>query len=435
MARVWGGTILGSITDLNVQSVTMTGHIYRDVILEQHVRLFRGTKGAEFQFMDDNTRPHRANIVDECLQSEDITRMDWPAYSPDLNPIEHAWDMLGRRIAARKSPPTCLPELWRALLDEWCNIPQDQIDNLIFSMPRRWDQDKSWAAHVVCSECAEEQRQWFKGKKKSFRFAVSMIWRKPKNHSDDCYFCSCPVQGFNIQNQKDISYPTIIRSAIRPVPHGPDLSIPSPPNILDNIFDDFKQISHISSDSDDGFDPGTNDLELFSQSDLNNLVRDLGLPKDTAEVLGSRLKERHLLNSGISFSCYRFREKEFVPFFTQELNLVFCSNVPAILEMFKIMYEPEEWRLFFDSSKRSLKAVLLHNGNRYASVPVGHLVHLKECYENLEFIHNKLSYSDRKWTICGDLKAISMLLDQQNGYTMFPCFLCEWDSIDRKQHY
>ncbi|GFY26702.1 uncharacterized protein TNCV_2880301 [Trichonephila clavipes] len=77
------------------------------------------------------------------------------------------------------------------------------------------------------------------------------------------------------------------------------------------------------------------------------------------------------------------------------------------------MYKPEEWRLFIGSSKKSSKAVLLHNGNRYVSVPVGHSVHLKECYENLEFILNKLSYSDHKWTICGDLK----------------------DSRDRKQHY
>ncbi|GFW90901.1 transposable element Tcb1 transposase [Trichonephila clavipes] len=73
---VWGGIILGSRTDLHVQSVTMTGHIYRNAILEQHARLFRSAMGAEFLFMDDNARPHRANIVDECLQSEDITRME-----------------------------------------------------------------------------------------------------------------------------------------------------------------------------------------------------------------------------------------------------------------------------------------------------------------------------------------------------------------------
>ncbi|GFX00705.1 DDE_3 domain-containing protein [Trichonephila clavipes] len=82
----------------------MTGHIYRDVILEQHSRLFRGPMGAEFLFLDDNVRLHRANIVDECLQAEYITHMDWLAYSPDLNPIEHVWDMLGRRIAAHQPP-------------------------------------------------------------------------------------------------------------------------------------------------------------------------------------------------------------------------------------------------------------------------------------------------------------------------------------------
>ncbi|GFX07816.1 DDE_3 domain-containing protein [Trichonephila clavipes] len=79
--------------------------------------------GAEFLFMDDNARSHHANIVNEYLQSEDITRMDWSAYTTDLNPIEHVWDMLDRRIAARQLPPTCLPELRRVLLDEWCNIP------------------------------------------------------------------------------------------------------------------------------------------------------------------------------------------------------------------------------------------------------------------------------------------------------------------------
>ncbi|KFM57628.1 Transposable element Tcb1 transposase, partial [Stegodyphus mimosarum] len=135
---VWDGIILDFRTDLHVQIGTMTSQIYRDVILEQHVRLFRGAMGVQFVFMDDNARPHRENIVSECLLSEGITRMDWPAFSPDLNPVEHVWDMLGRRVAARQPPPTCLPELRRALESiEWCNIPQDQIDNLMLSMPRR----------------------------------------------------------------------------------------------------------------------------------------------------------------------------------------------------------------------------------------------------------------------------------------------------------
>ncbi|GFU97307.1 transposable element Tcb1 transposase [Trichonephila clavipes] len=83
----------------------MTGHIYQDVILEQHVRLFRGAMGAQFLFIDDNASPHRANIVGECLQLEDITRMDWPAYSSNLNPKEYVWDMLGRQISAHQPLP------------------------------------------------------------------------------------------------------------------------------------------------------------------------------------------------------------------------------------------------------------------------------------------------------------------------------------------
>ncbi|GFS61637.1 uncharacterized protein TNCV_4312911 [Trichonephila clavipes] len=47
--------------------------------------------------------------------------------------VGYAWPM----NCSPSTPPTCLPELRRALLDEWCNIPQDQIDNLILSMPRR----------------------------------------------------------------------------------------------------------------------------------------------------------------------------------------------------------------------------------------------------------------------------------------------------------
>ncbi|GFV83072.1 transposable element Tcb2 transposase [Trichonephila clavipes] len=45
--------------------------------------------------------------------------MDWRARSPDLNPIEHVWDFLGRRLAARTLPPVTIRELRLALQDEW----------------------------------------------------------------------------------------------------------------------------------------------------------------------------------------------------------------------------------------------------------------------------------------------------------------------------
>ncbi|GFX43563.1 transposable element Tcb2 transposase [Trichonephila clavipes] len=59
--------------------------------------------------------------------------MDWPARSPDLNPIEHVWDFLGRRAL----PPVTIRELRFALQDERAAMPQQLIDTLILSMGRR----------------------------------------------------------------------------------------------------------------------------------------------------------------------------------------------------------------------------------------------------------------------------------------------------------
>ena len=74
------------------------------------------------------------------------------------------------------------------------------------------------------------------------------------------------------------------------------------------------------------------------------------------------------------------------------------------------VYVPKKWRLFIDSSKATLKCVLLHNGNRYASVPVDHFVHLKETYENIKIVITKIKYFDHIWLICGDLKVLCMVL-------------------------
>ncbi|GFU55167.1 transposable element Tcb2 transposase [Trichonephila clavipes] len=65
-----------------------------------------------------NARPHIARLVENMLEAETIQRMEWPACSPDLNPIGHVWDILGRRIAARPRPPATVRDLEIALLEE-----------------------------------------------------------------------------------------------------------------------------------------------------------------------------------------------------------------------------------------------------------------------------------------------------------------------------
>ncbi|GFT52102.1 transposable element Tcb2 transposase [Trichonephila clavipes] len=112
---VWGGIMLNGRTELHIfDTGSVTGDRYCGEVLLPHVRLFRGAIGLDFIFMDDNARPYRTLAVEELLESEDITRMDWPAYSPDLNPIEHAWDALGRRIAARLHHPENTQQLKHA---------------------------------------------------------------------------------------------------------------------------------------------------------------------------------------------------------------------------------------------------------------------------------------------------------------------------------
>lgn len=135
---VWAGIMQDTRTPLHVfDKGSVNGQRYRQEVLEPHVRLFRGAVGPEFIFMDDNARPHRTLMVDEYLESEDIQRMDWPSKSPDLNPIEHAWDALGRAIAMRQPPPRTILELKIALVEEWEGLPQPLLNSLINSMHTR----------------------------------------------------------------------------------------------------------------------------------------------------------------------------------------------------------------------------------------------------------------------------------------------------------
>ncbi|GFU60035.1 transposable element Tc3 transposase [Trichonephila clavipes] len=135
---VWGGIMLNGRIELHIfDRGSVIGDRYCEEVLLPHVRLFRGVIGPDIIFMDDNARPHRTLAVEELLESKDITRMDSPAYSSDLNPIKHVWDVLGRCIAARLHHPENTQQLKQMLIEEWALLPQEMLHQLVLSMRRR----------------------------------------------------------------------------------------------------------------------------------------------------------------------------------------------------------------------------------------------------------------------------------------------------------
>ena len=151
------------------------------------------------------------------------------------------------------------------------------------------DQDKAWAPHMVCKKCTEYLRRWTHGKKDGLKFGIPMVWREPKDHVSDCYFCAINLTGINRKNQSSLKYPDL-ESARRPVPHCDDIPVPvfaELPELSDEEFSSVEDNEEVipSDDADDAPHP-------FSQKELNDLVHDLNLPKSSAELLASRLKKK-----------------------------------------------------------------------------------------------------------------------------------------------
>ena len=135
---VWGGISMEARTELVfIENGSLNAHRYINEILINHVVPFAPFIGDEFVFMHDNAHPHAARCVSEYLDTLGIIRLDWPARSPDLNPIEHLWDRLGRRVRDRNPAPVTLRDLRAALLEEWDNIEQRDIRALIETMTQR----------------------------------------------------------------------------------------------------------------------------------------------------------------------------------------------------------------------------------------------------------------------------------------------------------
>ncbi len=90
-------------------------------------------------FQQDNAPCHKAQIISDWFLEHDneFTLLKWPPQSPDLNPIEHLWDVLEREIHIMDVQPTNLQQLCDAIMSTWTKISEECFQHLVESMPRR----------------------------------------------------------------------------------------------------------------------------------------------------------------------------------------------------------------------------------------------------------------------------------------------------------
>ena len=137
----------------------------------------------------------------------------------------------------------------------------------------------------------------------------------------------------------------------------------------------------------------------------------------------------------MKISLYRNREKDLTTYFSSQDTLIYCNDVDRLVRAIGYEHQPENWHLFIDSNKLSLKATLLHNGNEYLSILIAHATNMEECYDAMQLLLDKVDCKLHQCFICGDLKVIGILLGLQSGYTKYCCFLCTWNSRARYEHY
>ena len=103
--------------------------VYKELVKDHVLPELRNSTKQPSIFMQDNAPCHKAMVVMNFLKAENVTVLDWPPQSPDLNPIENIWKTLGEHSKARN--PKTTERLWNALQEEWNKITRQDINKLI----------------------------------------------------------------------------------------------------------------------------------------------------------------------------------------------------------------------------------------------------------------------------------------------------------------
>jgi hypothetical protein len=133
--KIWGCFSFLGVGPIFWIKETMTKETYRDILQNVMLPYARDNMGREWRFQQDNDPKHASKIVKDWFHQNQVSVIEWPSQSPDLNPIEHLWRELKKALPREKIVNK--QELWREVQKAWYNVPKQVCENLVSSMNRR----------------------------------------------------------------------------------------------------------------------------------------------------------------------------------------------------------------------------------------------------------------------------------------------------------
>lgn len=347
--------------------------------------------------------------------------------------------------------------------------------------------------NVSCDYCYRCMVAYHSGsdrdfKKHMIKYSAPVQWLPRSEHvAASCYFCQSNTFGFNYMNRERIRYaelPSVIPAELRTGEEINEAEEPLEEQTFGSqaiimkdaseqqvvkievsastVSPSAQQLSTSSGDASRRLTESTNrsstlssiasvhseyipsDVEaneqhLITNSDYEDIKRLAKMAPMVSESIASRLVQWKLVAHDFKITSTRKRSNrenlDECFDFHESTKITYCVDIDSLFECLNHTHVPEEWRLFIDSSVESLKAVLLHIGNKYPSVPIAYGREVKENYDTMKLILELINYDLHAWKICCDLKIVSLLTGVKGGYSKQQCFLCLWEGRLRHLHY
>ena len=141
--HVWGAFCAQGTIGFHMFTENMNGELYRKILTENLFSNANKTLGRNWVFQQDNDPKHTARLTTTLLKERCAKVLDWPSYSPDLNPIENLWAILKRRVEKRvhrlvaKKKPVGLEVFQSIIRSEWEALDRNLLTSLVKSMKKR----------------------------------------------------------------------------------------------------------------------------------------------------------------------------------------------------------------------------------------------------------------------------------------------------------